>query len=148
MKLEKTLLLIMLLATVASGLNAQTLAYLYDASGNRVKRSVAATKNAVVVDTVPSDTTIVEIPNEDTQSEKDKNEDAFRIPAYPNPTSGIPETELPDLRENRKATLEFYSFEGRPVKRIDGLQSRQSVDVSNLQSGIYLPSLPCRRRCS
>jgi hypothetical protein len=138
MTFEKTLLCIALLAAVASGLNAQTITYSYDASGNRIKRSVEATKTATVVDTVLSDTATVEIPNEDTQPERDENGDDFRILAYPNPTSGILETELPDLRENQKATLEVFSFGGKLMKRIDRLQSRQSVDVSNLPASIYL----------
>jgi hypothetical protein len=146
MKLEKTLICLAALAMPSIGLIAQAVNYEYDASGNRVKRSVIATKSvtadsALLHETVSDSIDMYETNDFDLIIPSDTantNDETLNVRVYPNPTSGILDVEIDNLRENRRARLEIYTFSGHCVRRIDKLQSLQSLDISNQPAGIYL----------
>jgi hypothetical protein len=110
--------------------------YLYDASGNRTKRIIT---KSLSIDTAAYS----KFANDSIQDASDddpfaKKEDAFKVLVYPNPTQGITEIEIPDLKTNQKAQMQIYSITGSFVKQIRNLQRRQSVDLTDLSAGIYL----------
>jgi hypothetical protein len=116
-------------------LNAQvTYNYIYDASGNRIKRTVT---KSLSIDTAAynqiSDS-IQDVSNNDPFAKKD----AFKVLVYPNPTQGITEIEISELKANQKAQMRVYSITGSYIKQFQNLQKRQSVNLTDLSAGIYL----------
>ena len=145
MKLEKNLFLLIALVLQPIGLSAQTINYDYDASGNRVKRSILARSmkidSALLYQTVADSIDMDKMNDFDlTVPSDDENEDdkVLNVKVYPNPTSGILDVEVYNLQENQRARLDIYTFSGRQVRRIDKLQNIQSLDISNQPAGIYL----------
>lgn len=56
---------------------------------------------------------------------------------YPNPNDGRFSIEMPEsLTANHQIAI--YSMEGRLVKTIDALSVKNSIDLSNLESGFYI----------
>jgi hypothetical protein len=120
-------------------MNAQKISYNYDESGNRIKRYIIVTKS-LAIDT--SNYTVDNDSISDNLTElsiwDDEKKDAFEVLVYPNPTNGILEIELPELKPNQKAQAYLYSRKGLLVKQIDRLQRRQTIDISALSVGIYV----------
>ncbi|MDR2425243.1 MAG: T9SS type A sorting domain-containing protein [Prevotellaceae bacterium] len=145
MKCGKNLFLLMALMILPIGLSAQAIEYEYDASGNRVKRSIST--RSMEIDTALLYQTVADsidmdkmndfdlIVHSDDENVEDKT---LNVKVYPNPTSGILDVEVDNLQANQRARLEIYTFAGRQVKRIERLQNRQSLDISNQPAGIYL----------
>jgi hypothetical protein len=110
--------------------------YMYDASGNRTKRMIIKSKS-LSIDTVAynqiSDS-IRDVSSDDPFAKKD----AFEVKVYPNPTQGIIEIEIPELKANQKAQMRIYSITGSYIKQVQNLQKRQSINLTDLSSGIYL----------
>jgi hypothetical protein len=108
--------------------------YVYDASGNRTKR--------IITKSIPIDTAAYKFKSDSIQDTSNDDafvkKDAFEVLVYPNPTDGMLEIELPELKPNQKAQMRIYSITGSLVKHIRSLQRRQSVDLANLSAGIYL----------
>jgi hypothetical protein len=120
-------------------LEAQKIYYDYDESGNRIKRYIIVTKS-MAIDTAfhKADNDSVLDDLKDSDNPDDEKKDAFEVLVYPNPTDGILEVELPELKPNQKADLYLYSRVGVLVKQVNRLQKRQSVDISNQPVGIYI----------
>jgi hypothetical protein len=121
-------------------LKAQNIVYEYDASGNRKSRKIETTIKSMAVDTIKTVKTVMD--NDDSEIDESIDEqknDAFDVKIYPNPTSGFFEVEiLPNLNAKQTAQLRIFSLTGSLVKQVDKLQSRQSVDISNLSQAIYV----------
>jgi hypothetical protein len=110
----------------------QDLVYEYDASGNRVKRSIVP-KTKSMSEKVSNDS----ISNDDFTDFTDRK-DTLGVKIYPNPTSGILDVEIANLQVTQKARLYLYANTGRLVKQVDKLYRRQSIDISDQPAGIYL----------
>jgi hypothetical protein len=116
--------------------DAQKINYIYDDSGNRIKRFMT---RSLTVDTAFNNGND-SIPDnlKELYDWNDEKKDAFKVLIYPNPTSGILEIELPELKPNQKSHLYLYSRTGILVKQTDRLQKRQSIDISNQSVGLYV----------
>jgi hypothetical protein len=120
-------------------LEAQKITYDYDDSGNRIKRYIKVTKG-LAIDTSYSESKGDSISDnlQEPYNWDNEKKDAFEVLIYPNPTLGMLEIELPELKTNQKSHLYLYSRTGNLVKQIDRLQKRQSMDISNQPVGIYI----------
>ncbi|MDR2563769.1 MAG: T9SS type A sorting domain-containing protein [Prevotellaceae bacterium] len=141
----KTFILFMGLTTAAAfGASSQALVYRYDASGNRIKRelenpgqvgspaapqSVSASTAEIALD---ADTATVKLSEPATVAKE-----PFRVEVYPNPTEGLVEIELPDLKKGEKGRIRIYSLQGATVYEKQSVQNRQSADISHCMPGIY-----------
>ncbi|MDR0604413.1 MAG: T9SS type A sorting domain-containing protein [Bacteroidales bacterium] len=118
-------------------MEAQKIKYNYDESGNRTKRYIS---KSLAIDTVgykAENDSIADNPK-DPYNWDERKKDAFEVIVYPNPTQGIIEVEISELKTNQKAQMQIYSITGSFVKHVRNLQKRQSVDLTDLSSGIYL----------
>jgi len=95
--------------------------YSYDASGNRISRSLVtpAKSPAALSDSI-----------------KDPFENIF-VTATPNPTSGLVTIELSGMECSEELTFGVYSLEGANILQGDILESVQ-LDMSPYQSGWYI----------
>jgi hypothetical protein len=119
-------------------LEAQKVVYDYDDSGNRIKRYKVVVTKSLAIDTIFDKTERDSTQNAAEESDPFEKEDAFEVLVYPNPTHGMLEIELPELKTNQKTHLYLYSQTGILVKQAGQLQKRQSVDISNQSAGIYI----------
>ncbi len=65
------------------------------------------------------------------------NELSNKVNAYPNPTTDFVKFNFDQLNAST-AKLEIMSIDGRIIKTIDDIKSNQSVDINELNSGIYM----------
>lgn len=65
------------------------------------------------------------------------NELSNKVNAYPNPTTDFVKFNFDQLNASA-AKLEIMSIDGRIIKTIDDIKSNQSVDINELNSGIYM----------
>jgi hypothetical protein len=136
----KTFILFMGLTTAtAFGASGQTLGYRYDASGNRIKREIESTGQSMQTVSastaeiaLDSDTATVD-PFEPTAATKEP----FRVAVYPNPTDGLIEIELPDLKIGEKGRIRIHTLQGATIYEAQSVQNRQSADVSHCMPGVY-----------
>ncbi|MDR0560369.1 MAG: T9SS type A sorting domain-containing protein [Prevotellaceae bacterium] len=146
LKLFKSAFLLIIAGIFTVNLTAQSLNYNYDASGNRTKRYVPVATKSRSTDTAlykpAADSSAIkniddsygDVPALETGEKSDE----LDVKVYPNPTSETLEVEIINLKTNGKAQLEIYTFAGQLIKRIDRVQSRQIIDLSDCASGIYL----------
>jgi hypothetical protein len=116
-------------------LEAQKITYLYDASGNRIQRIVT---KSLSIDAAAYSKSVNDSIQDASTGDPFAKKDAFEVLVYPNPTQGIIEVEIPELKTNQKARMQIYSTTGSFVKDVRNLQKRQSVDMGSLSSGIYI----------
>jgi hypothetical protein len=109
------------------------ISYTYDKSGNRTARIITKSMPVDTAYRFVSDSTL-NTSDDDPFAKKD----AFKVRVYPNPTTGIFEIEVEQLTEKQKTQLYIYTNAGRLVKTVNRLQNRQSIDLSNQPTGIYL----------
>jgi hypothetical protein len=118
-----------------TNLSAQVIIYQYDASGNRIKRNIVVTRSLQADTTLNKTVDSTEIYGDN--APEDANT-ALNVKVYPNPTYGIFEIEIEHLTEKQKPQLHIYTINGSLVKTVNRLQNRQSIDISDQPTGIYL----------
>lgn len=129
----KTLYLLacLLVAVLFSGIaHAQTsFEFTYDASGNRLTRTVILLKSA----TIPSDTL------EAKQAKKilDDQIGLQRTHIYPNPTKGILRIDFPTLSD-QEAMIRVYDPNGRLIVQKAAISSGNEVNLSAYPPGFYI----------
>lgn len=108
---------------------AQTTYYFgYDASGNRLIRSITVLKSA-------------HIANQDTLANKQKTFDDLicnqKVRIYPNPTKGLLSIEIPFV-EKEKAIIEIFAIQGAKIKELKVNGTYAEVDLMNQPPGMYI----------
>lgn len=69
----------------------------------------------------------------------DENTSLSDASIYPNPTKGIVNISLPNLTE--KTTIDLYDLQGRKILSQQTEQIHSSINIDNLQDGVYMVSL-------
>ncbi|MDP2339060.1 MAG: T9SS type A sorting domain-containing protein [Bacteroidota bacterium] len=120
---------IMLLLLVSMSGKAQTTYYFeYDASGNRLTRSILQLKSAG-------------IENKDTLANQLKTfEDMIGnrpVKIYPNPTKGLLKVEIP-FTEESSATISVLTMQGALAKKLKVSGTFTEIDMRSQPPGIYL----------
>jgi len=112
--------------------SAQTISYTYDASGNRIKRSVITLRSAVAENEKPEpglfcDSTVL-----------------FNMNVYPNPTHGELKVQLKGKEETLFYELSLYNNAGVLITRQKGTKEYFSLDLSDKPKGLYLLRIRCK----
>lgn len=136
--MNKFLLILFLLSSLAYKINAQTIRFEYDTAGNQIKRSICGTCK---IDTgkkeqIKEITALVE---EDLQ--KFSPEDSFSY--YPNPVREELYLKWELANDNYIKSLQIYNFNGQLLKSFSQSNSNNSQTISfqSYPSGIYLIDL-------
>jgi hypothetical protein len=133
--------------------NAQSVSYGYDASGNRISRTIVMPMNAP-----PQDSTETIIEEEDLIAGNEKTQEVYtdtladtQIAIYPNPTKGLLTIEMSDMRlsdmglsDMRYETCDIAIFDmmGKCVWSSYGLTVLRhyslQINISHLPAGTYI----------
>lgn len=120
--------ILLLLLGNLSGYAQATYSFTYDASGNRLVRSITLLKSA-------------SIENKDTLANNQLTfEDLIGnrpVKIYPNPTKGLLKVEIP-FTDEPSATLKIFSLQGGLVISKDVNSVFTEIDLSNQPAGMYI----------
>ncbi|OFX43500.1 MAG: hypothetical protein A2W95_01090 [Bacteroidetes bacterium GWA2_40_14] len=126
----------LLFSIVILGAMAQSVEYYYDASGNRVTRTIVALKSAQVADSVVTDST-----NTQNQGLPKKNGSEGNFGStpelYPNPTKGQLLLRLPEYQAGTGDELWLFDAKGALVKHIKTLSPELKIDLNRQPQGSY-----------
>ena len=129
--MKKLLTFIMLLWVV--GAVAQTTRYSYD-NLNRLTRVTYANGTIVSYNYDANGNRISEIITGGTGTGIMQINDNGEVSLYPNPVKNDLYIKTP----SEKSVIKIYSLQGSLLKTISAYQSHEQIDVSTLQSGVYL----------
>ena len=125
----KTTLSIIMGCLLCAAVYAQDFTYSYDVAGNRIKREITQSQQQQILDN----------PEESLQTTaQEKNEPAFAVLLYPNPTSGILTLELPELQAGEQGSINVYSNMGQIVLQQRSVTAAQTLNLYNLLPGYYI----------
>ncbi len=127
----KQLLIFFLCAfSYMSSLNAQTISYAYDASGNRISRTIVLSQR----NNAPSrqhPTAISEVFG------------GISVTVSPNPTDGIVRVKIIQDNTSFEGTISVYTQSGAHIQTVPVLSDGNTVDLGNQPNGIYLLRIDC-----
>ena len=127
-----TLIVILCITAFQNLIFAQEIVYAYDASGNRIERSIV----------FPPRISKPEATNE-TKNDKivyDSFTDAS-IKIFPNPTQGIIQIEISNSRSSATIDVSLYDLTGKQVFSQKEVSATATIDISELGKGNYLMRL-------
>ena len=123
--------IIVMLLTLPILTFSQAVEFAYDASGNRIERTLTLNKNSVNVDsTMISYSTVINNVN---------------LKIVPNPNGGRFTVELESDAEMIKASLFLYSSKGALIYKKENVSQISSIDISNHENGTYLLKIEVNR---
>lgn len=118
----------------ASCANGQSsIAYVYDASGNRVTRSLSVEllKNGTVTTPLAEDLT-------DKNEDKSFLEEEPAINIYPNPTKGKILVEFKNYDISTTGNYLVFNLNGKTLRRADINVPQTEIDLSDISDGMYI----------
>ncbi len=126
-----TFLLLMAYTTISE---AQTIAFSYDAAGNRTKREIIFQKSSKVrIDsTLTSGKPVADI--EPITELMDK----MKITIYPNPTLGQLSVEITSIPRDVSGEIKIYNITGNVIQQREKLGPLNQLDLSAYPAGIYI----------
>ncbi len=135
----KTRFILFLLSFLAvNSLWGASIAFEYDAAGNRISRKVITLRSA----------TASEIPGEEEEEEIPEEPQVFTdvlaqssIYIYPNPTKGLLRVEINSNGASKPVSLQVYDMSGRMLLQESNVASSTTVDLSNQPAGTYILQL-------
>lgn len=110
--------------------NAQTVSYAYDASGNRISRTIVLSQRN-------------NAPHHQQPTEISEVFDDVTVSVSPNPTDGIVRVKITRSNTPVEGTISVYTQSGAPVQTVSVLSDGTTVDLGNQPSGIYLLRIEC-----
>lgn len=130
MKIIYTLFVFMVVLLLSESIHAQTtFEFRYDASGNRLTRTVILLKSATInPDSLEAKKSIIPLDDQIGLQE-------MRI--YPNPTKGLLKIELPGLAD-QMAIIRVYDSGGKQILQKIALSSANEIDLSSQPAGVYI----------
>ena len=121
-------MILLLVAAIVHPCKAQTtFSFGYDASGNRLTRTISLKSALITQDSV--EIKKAQIPLDDLIGQ-------HKIRIYPNPTKGILGVEIQNIGENT-ANLQIYSLGGLLLQKVRLASEYGNVDLSRQPAGIY-----------
>ena len=105
-----------------------TFSFGYDASGNRLTRTITLKSALITKDSVELKKAL--IPQDDLIGQ-------HKIRIYPNPTKGLLGVEVQNIGENT-ANLQIYSLGGSLLQQVRLVSEYADIDLSRHPAGIYL----------
>ena len=130
------MLMALMLSVTPNATLAQTVTYAYDASGNRITRTIVLSGNKTL-EVGEDNEVLVENPFDDSDFFEDVvSEQRFRI--YPNPTHGLLKIDFQNISNNDRIRIEVYDLRGSVIKTIPQAQITNTIDLSSEPNGVYL----------
>ncbi|MDR0864353.1 MAG: T9SS type A sorting domain-containing protein [Candidatus Symbiothrix sp.] len=125
----RVLLLSFCIASVCFNLQAQTVYYNYDNSGNQVLRTI-----------------ILPVPSSEREADKEIPEpivqkdpiSKIEITIYPNPTKGMLKIDLAGGEIPANARIQLYNTGGKLILNLPSISESNTIDLSAQPSGIYV----------
>jgi hypothetical protein len=148
-------LLTILLCCLSIFANAQSVSYLYDASGNRLERII----NMKMLTPPPQDSTesIIDdekdiakygqdvVQNTESGDENEKTQEIYtdvlgktQISIYPNPTRGLLTIKISNLPEHSASSLTLFDMQGKVITQKQQLSDENKLDISTQPVGVYI----------
>ena len=126
----------LLLLFFALGATAQSVEFYYDASGNRITRTIVALKSAQVTDSVVADSTGTINPD---VPKKNDAENHYPVgpTLYPNPTKGLLVLQLTGYETNPADGLWLSDAKGNLLQHIKTLSPELKIDLNRQPQGSY-----------
>ena len=130
MKRSKIIILCLLLPCFCPLLHSQnqdTIAYRYDAAGNRISRTI-------VLSTISAPAPLEEKPQVIyTEVFAD-----IQLKIYPNPTDGLVKVEIFNLPEGQTAQIWLYAMSGQLITSFNEVSKAVDINISGQPAGIYV----------
>jgi len=132
----KKIYLIIAILTSGFVINAQTIGYNYDDTGNRLSRTivVGGQKSMILNDE-----------NTNSLQEDLKTEESFtdilgelKITIYPNPNQGQMVVQINNISEDVSSSIIVYDLAGKTIYRKQNLVPYTNVDITNSPNGTYI----------
>ena len=128
MKRNKTILLCLIWMSLCPALHAQdTIAYRYDAAGNRISRTLVLSSRS-------AQTT----PEENKQAVHTEVINDIQLKIYPNPTDGLLKVEIKNLPEGQTAQIWLYAMSGKLITLLKDVSKETSINLSGQPAGVYV----------
>lgn len=122
-------LIIFLVITVLKPGQAQTIfSFGYDASGNRLTRTITLKSASISKDSVELKKALTPL---------DDQIGLNKVRIYPNPTKGLLGVEIPNLGDI-PSNLQIYSLGGTLLQQVRIVTEYAEIDLSNQPTGIYV----------
>lgn len=126
-KVSLPTLIIVFVAFLSLNIQAQnTIAFAYDAAGNRIQRSIVipATRSASQVeDSIP--------PVTDTAL-------GNTVSIYPNPTKGLLKVDIENFKEEQQGSIVIYDMKGQAIVSHRKVFAANELDITNTSAGNYI----------
>ena len=104
-----------------------TIAYRYDAAGNRISRTV-------VLSSISAPAPLEEKqPAVYTEVFAD-----ILLKIYPNPTDGLLKVEISNLPENETAQIWLYAMSGQLITSLNNISTAVDINISGQPAGVYV----------
>jgi YD repeat-containing protein len=126
----KTIRLILLFAgllLISCDSNAQSVAYGYDAAGNRISRTI-----------VMQSSSLRSAVEEEEPAARSEVLSGMEIKIYPNPTQGLLHIEIENLPPDVTARIALYQLSGKLVTLKQGVTQSTEIDITGQPPGTYL----------
>lgn len=144
----KSKILIQLVIILFQGINlfSQTIAYTYDANGNRISRTLIVEQlqsKSVFFPASENETLgLVEFNgNKETKDMKIKdvstNDEEINVNVYPNPNKGILKIEISNLPPESRKQLRLYDLSGIELIVRKDFDRYTELNINNLKDGVY-----------
>ena len=130
MKQSKIIVICLLLIYFCPMLHSQaqdTIAYRYDAAGNRLSRTI-----------VMSSKTTPASPMEEKPVVYTELFAEIQLKIYPNPTDGLLKVEISNLPEGETAQIRLYAMSGQLITSFNKVSKAVDVNISGQPAGVYV----------
>jgi Secretion system C-terminal sorting domain len=161
---HKRLILVSLAFFQLISLLSQSVSFTYDASGNRITRTIVVqqqksihinspsvnSKNSSVADVKGTGKTVSTITGESTENSKlNDQEEAMKEKAlteageittvvYPNPNKGLLKIDITNMPLNAVTEMKLYDLSGMELTSKRNFDSSSELDISQFRDGIYI----------
>lgn len=129
MKKNILLLFLFVLPCLPIGITAQTVHYGYDASGNRISRTIILTS---------SQAPKAEMNDSAEQSPVLDAVGDVQLAIYPNPTKGMLAVEVQNAADVIDGEIIVYSIQGKFIRKVKMTSTTTNVDLGTCPTGSYL----------
>lgn len=147
----KSFITLSLILFLSIRISAQTVAFTYDENGNRLTRTLTASRLSSPSKQIPSVINSKSLPtsqensktNETGQTEMlEKNatlsEGEITLNVYPNPNKGILKVEFSNLPTKYESELRLYDLSGNEIAVKKNIENYTELDITKFKDGIYI----------
>jgi putative lipase involved disintegration of autophagic bodies len=131
--MKKKLLYILFLCFI-NQLQAQSVSFSYDKSGNRIKRGSVAVEEISKTEAIQNEAFAAVLQGQPEVMSAESSEGKIQV--FPNPVSDALQVQVPSTMSGEMLSL--YDTNGRLMHSLQSNGSTQSIDVGHFPTGTYL----------